>query len=122
MEAWESAVARYTNDAENTAARPLISLRTEPLPELQPDEHLRLERALGYLAGRDLTYKGKVIKKTFGTHNIAEETYEDFMDQLDTLVDAGVLENRWQKYAFSPDVDPSTLELDEFFDINRPGD
>ncbi|MCA9331824.1 hypothetical protein KC968_02680 [Candidatus Saccharibacteria bacterium] len=82
---------------------------------LSADDKHRLAKSIGYLVGRKLTYHRKIAKRAFGSQNIDPITRSAFISQLDTLVDAGILDRKHQRYAISPEANLISVDLDSLF-------
>ncbi len=83
---------------------------------------IRIRRALKYLDKRETTSKvfhSRIVRKGFGhsLERVSEAQYEDFLDDLDQLVDAGFLESNLNgsTYRLKPGMDIDKITLEEIF-------
>lgn len=99
---------------------------TDPASEKPPVEVIRLRRALKYLSRQpegEKKFHPKIVKKAFGhsLDRVTSEEYEDFLEDLDQLVDRGILESNknGSQFWLKPGVDIETIDVQSLLGIEK---
>jgi hypothetical protein len=97
--------------------------KTDILKDYTPETRLiRIRRALRFLDKRESTSKvfhARIVKKGFGhsLERVTSDQYEDFLDDLDQLVESGYLESNinGSTYRLKAGIDVNSIPLEDVF-------